>query len=113
MTLDDGTRARLVAWFADANADLRRAVGSPDRPVGPCLSPRSASTNPPLEGRELDYIQQAVLGGHTSMNGPFAKRVTALLEDELDAAGVLLTTSCTDALEMAAMLLDAASPATR
>jgi dTDP-4-amino-4,6-dideoxygalactose transaminase len=60
---------------------------------------------PTLEGREVDYIQQAVLGGHTSMNGPFAKRVTALLEDELDAAGVLLTTSCTDALEMAAMLL--------
>ncbi|MET0880063.1 MAG: dTDP-4-amino-4,6-dideoxygalactose transaminase, partial [Acidimicrobiales bacterium] len=60
---------------------------------------------PTLEGREVEYIQQAVLGGHTSMNGPFAKRVTALLEDELDAAGVLLTTSCTDALEMAAMLL--------
>jgi dTDP-4-amino-4,6-dideoxygalactose transaminase len=60
---------------------------------------------PTLEGREVDYIQEAVLGGHTSMNGPFAKQVTALLQDELDAAGVLLTTSCTDALEMAAMLL--------
>lgn len=60
---------------------------------------------PTLEGREVEYIQQAVVGGHTSMNGPFAKRVTALLENELDAAGVLLTTSCTDALEMAAMLL--------
>ena len=60
---------------------------------------------PTLEGREVEYIQQAVVGGHTSMNGPVAKRVTALLEIELDAAGVLLTTSCTDALEMAAMLL--------
>jgi dTDP-4-amino-4,6-dideoxygalactose transaminase len=60
---------------------------------------------PTLEGREVSYIEEAVLGGHTSMNGPFAKKVTALLEDELDAAGVLLTTSCTDALEMAAMLL--------
>lgn len=58
-----------------------------------------------LEGREIDYVQQAVLGGHTSMTGPFSKKVTSLLEDELDAAGVLLTTSCTDALEMAAMLL--------
>ena len=64
-----------------------------------------AFNHPTLEGHELDYIQEAVLGGHTAMNGPFAKRVTALLREELDAEGVLLTTSCTDALEMAAMLL--------
>jgi dTDP-4-amino-4,6-dideoxygalactose transaminase len=39
------------------------------------------------------------------MNGPFSKQVTALLQEELDAAAVLLTTSCTDALEMSALLL--------
>ncbi len=61
---------------------------------------------PTLEGSELEYIQQAVHGGHTSMDGPFARQVTDLLRQELDAAEVLLTTSCTDALEMAAMLLD-------
>ncbi len=67
--------------------------------------PEIRFNQPTLEGREVEYVQQAVLGGHTSMNGPFAKQVTSLLADELDAAGVLLTTSCTDALEMAAMLL--------
>jgi len=67
--------------------------------------PEIRFNQPTLEGRELEYIQQAVLGGHTSMNGPFARQVTALLQEELGAAGVLLTTSCTDALEMAAMLL--------
>jgi len=61
---------------------------------------------PTLEGRELPYVEEAVGQGHTSMNGPFSKRVTGLLRDELDATGVLLTTSCTDALEMAAMLLE-------
>ena len=29
MALDDGTRARLVAWFADANADLAEQLGRP------------------------------------------------------------------------------------
>ena len=62
--------------------------------------PEIRFNQPTLEGREVEYIQEAVLGGHTSMNGPFAKQVTALLQDELDAAGVLLTTSCTHALEM-------------
>jgi dTDP-4-amino-4,6-dideoxygalactose transaminase len=60
---------------------------------------------PTLEGQELEYIERAVTGGHTSMDGPFAGQVTDLLRRELDAADVLLTTSCTDALEMAAMLL--------
>jgi dTDP-4-amino-4,6-dideoxygalactose transaminase len=67
--------------------------------------PEIRFNQPTLEGQEVAYVEQAVRGGHTSMNGPFARKVTALLEDELDAAGVLLTTSCTDALEMAAMLL--------
>ncbi len=70
------------------------------------MSPDEIRFNQPtLEGNEVDYVQQAVRGGHTSMNGPFAKRVTDLLTEELGAAGVLLTTSCTDALEMTAMLL--------
>lgn len=61
---------------------------------------------PGLRGRELDYVGEAVAYGHTSMSGPFSKKVSDLLTDELDAAGALLTTSCTDALEMTAMLLD-------
>lgn len=60
---------------------------------------------PCLVGTELDYIEQAVRAGHTSGNGPFTKRCEALLEQELGADRVLLTTSCTHALEMSALLL--------
>lgn len=62
---------------------------------------------PCLVGQEMNYVAQAVANGHSSAKGPFTKKAEQLLTRELDAAGVLLTTSCTDALEMAAMLLDA------
>ncbi len=62
--------------------------------------------HPSIEGRELDYIAQAVEHGHTSSSGPFSKQVSDLLCDAHGAADVLLTTSCTDALEMSALLLD-------
>ncbi|MFA6956067.1 MAG: dTDP-4-amino-4,6-dideoxygalactose transaminase [Thermoanaerobaculia bacterium] len=63
---------------------------------------------PVLVGHELDYIQQAIRGQHASGNGPFTKRVEADLEQILGAPRILLTTSCTHALEMSARLLDLA-----
>jgi dTDP-4-amino-4,6-dideoxygalactose transaminase len=57
-------------------------------------------------GAEFTYIQQAIDEMHVSGNGRFTKLCHALLEDVLGAPKVLLTTSCTDALEMAALLLD-------
>ncbi len=57
-------------------------------------------------GRELTYVDEAIRGGHISGDGPFTKRCQQLLEEMLGAPRVLLTTSCTHALEMAAMLLD-------
>ena len=57
------------------------------------------------EGRELDYLRQSVEGGHTSASGPFSRRAAAILQEET-GADVLLTTSCTTALELSAMLLD-------
>src|SRR5690606_117587 len=54
---------------------------------------------------ELAYIAEAVRGGHTSAKGPFSERATSLLRALHGAEEVLLTTSCTDALEMSAMLL--------
>lgn len=59
-----------------------------------------------VEGRELDYIQASLESGHTSSSGPFAARAGALLQEETGSAAVLLTTSCTSALEMSSMLLD-------
>lgn len=61
---------------------------------------------PSLEGRELAYIAEAVEGGHTSSSGPFAKRAAGIIRDALGTRDVLLTTSCTDALELSALLLD-------
>lgn len=59
-----------------------------------------------LTGREYDYIRQAVESGHVSGNGLFTRRCQELLERILGRSSALLTTSCTDALEMAALLLD-------
>lgn len=59
---------------------------------------------PYTTGAELSNIQEAVATGHLSGNGPFTKRCHGLLESGWGFKKVLLTTSCTDALEMAAML---------
>ena len=59
-----------------------------------------------LLGHELDFVAQAVANGHISGDGPFTKRCEELLEQELGVTRALLTTSCTHALELAALLLD-------
>lgn len=61
-----------------------------------------------LTGRELDYIAEAIAHGHISGDGPFTKRCQRLIEEVLGVKRALLTTSCTHALEMAALLLDIA-----
>ncbi len=57
-------------------------------------------------GRELEYVAEAIHSGHISGDGPFTKKAAALLEAELGVPRVLLTTSCTHALEMMALLLE-------
>jgi dTDP-4-amino-4,6-dideoxygalactose transaminase len=61
---------------------------------------------PYVTGKEQEYVAAAVASGHISGDGTFTKRCQALLEGALGVKRVLLTTSCTDALEMAALLLD-------
>ncbi len=61
---------------------------------------------PTMVGCELEYISQAFDRRHTSGDGHFSKSSQALLEQALGVPKVLLTTSCTHALEMAALLLD-------
>jgi dTDP-4-amino-4,6-dideoxygalactose transaminase len=56
-------------------------------------------------GQEIEYIRQAIGNGHISGDGPFTRKCQDILSQILDGAKVLLTTSCTDALEMAALLL--------
>jgi dTDP-4-amino-4,6-dideoxygalactose transaminase len=59
-----------------------------------------------LTGDELAYLRDAIDHGHISGDGPYTKRCEDVLERELGAPRVLLTTSCTHALEAAAILLD-------
>ena len=61
---------------------------------------------PCLAGNEYKYIAEAIACGYASGDGAFTRRCHELLEQELQVPKVLLTTSCTHALEMAAFLLD-------
>lgn len=61
---------------------------------------------PSLEGRELEYMAEAISNGRTSSSGPFSVRAAEVLQSESGAEDALLTTSCTAALELSAMLLD-------
>jgi dTDP-4-amino-4,6-dideoxygalactose transaminase len=74
--------------------------------VRPVSGWRIPFNRPTFAGNELAYVREAVDGGHISGDGPFTRRCEELLEQELGGARVLLTTSCTHALELAAMLLD-------
>lgn len=61
---------------------------------------------PYFSGKETEYIRQAVESQKISGDGRFTKLCNRFFEEKLGFAKVLLTTSCTDALEMAAILLD-------
>lgn len=61
---------------------------------------------PYLTGRETDYIKHAVRCGKISGNGLFTKKCQRFFEERYGFRKCLLTTSCTDALEMAAILSD-------
>ncbi|MFO0357182.1 MAG: dTDP-4-amino-4,6-dideoxygalactose transaminase [Sphingobacteriaceae bacterium] len=59
---------------------------------------------PYLTGNETKYIIEAVNSGHISGNGIFTKKCQKYFEDSYGFKKALLTTSCTDALEMCAIL---------
>ena len=61
---------------------------------------------PTVTGKELFYISQIIHDGNSAGDGKFTRRCRQLLEESLGVLKVLLTTSCTDALEMTAILLD-------
>ena len=61
---------------------------------------------PHLTGKELDYIGEVLQGGKLCGDGSFTKRAQRRLEELLGSGRAFLTTSCTDALEAAALLSD-------
>lgn len=61
---------------------------------------------PPYVGEEIKYIEEAVKAQKICGDGQFTKKCNKWFEDKTGAAKVLLTTSCTHATELAALLLD-------
>lgn len=59
---------------------------------------------PPVAGNETEYIRQAIEGGKLCGDGPFTKKCSEWLENMTGAPKVMLTTSCTHATEMCALL---------
>jgi len=59
---------------------------------------------PPYVGDEITYIQDAITTGKICGDGKYTKKCNAWLEEKLGTSKALLTTSCTHALEMAAVL---------
>lgn len=61
---------------------------------------------PPYTGNEIKYIEEAVRNQKICGDGPFTKKCNAWIEEHTGTAKCLLTTSCTHANEMAAILAD-------
>ena len=61
---------------------------------------------PYFTGKETDYIKKAVASGKISGNGIYTKKCQSFFEEKFNIKKALLTTSCTDALEMAAILIN-------
>ena len=61
---------------------------------------------PPFTGKETEYIMEAVKAQKICGDGQFTKKCNAWLEEKTGAVKALLTTSCTHATEMAALLAD-------
>jgi dTDP-4-amino-4,6-dideoxygalactose transaminase len=61
---------------------------------------------PGIMGREIEYISEAFTRSHISGDGYFTGKCQTILQNELSTPKAILTTSCTHALEMAAILLE-------
>lgn len=61
---------------------------------------------PPFVGNEIEYMSKAITAGKICGDGAFTKQCNKWIEDKTGTPKALLTTSCTHALEMAALLCD-------
>ena len=68
------------------------------------MNPQIPFNKPFIVGKELYYIAQAVAFGNIAGDGHFTQQCSKLLEEQFKIPKVLMTTSCTSALEMAAIL---------
>jgi len=86
--------------------DSVASAGRPDSSRVIMSEYRIPFNKPCLTGSEMLYVANAIILGHSAGDGSYSRACHALLERELGVAKALLTTSCTHALELAALLLD-------
>ncbi|MEK6287977.1 MAG: dTDP-4-amino-4,6-dideoxygalactose transaminase [Acidobacteriota bacterium] len=70
------------------------------------MLPKIPFNKPFITGNEIEYITSAISSGEIAADGRFTRRCAELLEERFSIFKVLMTPSCTAALEMAAMLCD-------
>jgi dTDP-4-amino-4,6-dideoxygalactose transaminase len=70
------------------------------------MVPRVPFNKPFISGKELYYVAQSIVNGKIAGDGRFTSQCARLLEEQFDVNRVLMTPSCTAALEMAATLCD-------
>src|ERR1039458_965853 len=85
-------------------------IAVPAGSAGPARAARPAYripfNKPCLTGSEMLYVANAIILGHSAGDGSYSRECHAFLERELGVTKALLTTSCTHALELAALLLE-------
>lgn len=72
------------------------------------MEPKIPFNKPFITGNEGAYILQAISRGNIAADGPFTRKCARLLEDRFGVSRILMTPSCTAALEIAALLCDVA-----
>lgn len=82
------------------------AGSSFERPQVAATKLRIPFNRPSFQGKERQYLLEAADSGHWAGDGPFTKKCHRVFEEIQGVHKVLLTTSCTHALEMSALLLD-------
>jgi dTDP-4-amino-4,6-dideoxygalactose transaminase len=102
-----GQRMSECQTVADGGQDIRRFAG-PDHPTlyWRRVSIRVPFNRPFIVGDELANIAEAVRSGQLAGVGEFTRRCESFLQDRLGIHRVLMTSSCTAALEMSALLLE-------
>jgi len=98
-------RLYQAAGFRTLSAEPRLHLWLPPR-LNSAAAPTLPFNRSSFAGREMDYIAQTLSCGQIAGDQTFSRKCQRLLEQDLGVARALVTTSCTHALEMAALLLD-------
>jgi dTDP-4-amino-4,6-dideoxygalactose transaminase len=98
--------ARRLTSSEAARSEIELECSSPGTRQSRSNDARIPFNRPVLAGREFDYMSKAIASGHISGDGQFTKLCNEILCEFAGSRAAMLTTSCTHALELAALTLD-------